>query len=70
MPGLDAVAAEVREWFEAYFDTFRSLAAGGRADPEALLSFYGVSLVVVSDDRYVTLPDHAAVIGFATTMVA
>ncbi len=69
MPALDAIASEVREWFGAYLDTFRGLAAGERADLESILGFYGVPLVIVADGRYVALPDRAAVVGVAQTMV-
>jgi hypothetical protein len=70
VPALDAVASEVGEWFGGYFDAFRSLAAGERTDLASILGFYGVPLVVVSDARYVALPDRGAVMGFATTTIA
>ena len=69
MPALDAVAAEVREWYGGYVDTFTSLAAGQRTDLEAVLGFYGVPLVIVADGRHLALPDRGAVLGTAQSLI-
>jgi hypothetical protein len=69
MPALDAVVTEVREWYSGYVDTFTSLAAGQRTDLEAVLSFYGVPLVIVAENRYLALPDRVAVLGTAKTLI-
>lgn len=69
MPALDSVASEVRAWFGDYFAVFRGLAGAERSDLAALLAYYGVPLAVVADDRAETLPDRAAVLGFAETTI-
>ncbi|MFJ4847243.1 hypothetical protein [Streptomyces sp. NPDC088733] len=45
----DTVEAEVREWYDAYVETFVGLARGERTDTGALLGFYGAPMVVVTD---------------------
>ncbi len=60
---LEVVASDVRAWFEAYLDTFRGLGCGERTDLKSILGFYGVPLAIVTDGRYVALPDRAAVLG-------
>ena len=69
MPALDAVAAEVREWYGGYLDTFKGLAACERTDLDAILSFYGVPLVIVADTRYLALPDRDAVLATANALI-
>jgi len=68
MTSSETVETEVRAWFAAYLDTFASLAAGGGADEESLLDFYGVPLVIVTDDCCSALLDRAAVVGVARSM--
>jgi len=67
MSSSDTVETEVRAWFAAYLDTFASLAGEG-ADEESLLDFYGVPLVIVTDDRCLALPDRAAVVRVVRSM--
>src|SRR3954471_2975540 len=69
MPALDAVAAKVRAWYGDYLKTFTSLAAGERIDLEALLDYFGVPLVIVTDDRFLALQTPDAVLSTATTLI-
>ena len=69
MPALDAVASDVRAWFEEYLATFRQLGGGERADLESILGFYGVPLEVVTDGRHVALADRAAVLGMTKNLI-
>jgi hypothetical protein len=54
-------ADTVNRWFNEYFDTFAACARGDR-DMSALLSHYGLPLVVTSDDGVTTFmtDDEAA----------
>jgi hypothetical protein len=49
---LDADA--VSRWFDDYFDTYAACARGDR-EMAALLAYYGVPLIVTSDDGVTTL---------------
>ena len=64
------VEGDVRDWFAGYLDAFTSLARGARTDSEALLAFYGVPLVMLSEERCSALMDRSAVIGAVQTLVA
>ena len=69
MPPLDAFAADIRAWYDRYLDTFTGLAAGERDDLDALLEFFGVPLVIVTEDRYVALPTREAFLSTAQTLI-
>ena len=69
MMGRQGVEGDVRDWFAGYLHAFTSLARGERADPEALLDFYGVPLVMLSEERCSTLMDRSAVIGAVQSLV-
>ena len=69
MPTLDAIAADVRAWYDRYLDTFTTLAAGERADVAALLPFFGVPLVIITEHRCQALPTREAVLSTAQTLV-
>jgi uncharacterized NTF2-like protein DUF6841 len=43
-----------REWFDRYLDTFAACARGDR-ETAALLSFYGVPMVITSDEGVIAL---------------
>jgi len=53
----------VRRWFDEYLDTFAACARGDR-DMAALLSYYGVPMILTSDDGVITLmtDDEAAAV--------
>jgi hypothetical protein len=69
MPALAATAADVRDWFGGDLGTFTSLVAGERSDLESILAFFGVPLVIVTDDRYLPLSTGDAVLGTANTLI-
>jgi hypothetical protein len=69
MPELDAIAAEVRDWYGGYLDTFTGLAAGERTDLESVLGFFGVPLVIVTDDRYLNLSTREEVLATAEALI-
>ena len=69
MPTHDAIAAEVREWYDGYLDTFTRLATGERTDLESVLGFFGVPLVIVAADRYLALPTREATLSAAQTLI-
>ena len=69
MPTLDAIAADVRAWYDRYLDAFTGLAAGERNDFGALLAFFGVPLVILTEDRYVALPTREAVLATAHSLI-
>lgn len=56
-------ADAVRRWFDEYLDTFAACARGDR-EMSALLGYYGVPLIVTSDDGVITLmtDDEAAAV--------
>jgi hypothetical protein len=69
MPGLDATAAEISDWYGGYLDTFTSLAAGERTDLDSVLNFFGVPLVIVTDDRFLALSTRDEVLGTAKALI-
>lgn len=69
MSALDATTAEVRAWHGSYLDTFTRLAAGENTELESVLSFFGVPLVIVTDDRYLGLSTRDAVLGTAKALI-
>ena len=69
MPALDTTAAEVRDWYGGYLDTFTSLAAGERTDLDSVLNFFGVPLVIVTDDRFLALSTRDEVLGTAKALI-
>lgn len=69
MPTLDAFAADIRAWYDRYLDAFTGLAAGGRDDLDALLEYFGVPLVILTEDRYVALPTRDAVRSTAQALI-
>jgi hypothetical protein len=56
-------ADAVGRWFDEYLDTFAACARGDR-EMSALLGYYGVPLIVTSDDGVITLmtDDEAAAV--------
>jgi hypothetical protein len=52
MPTLDATAGDIGAWYDRYLDAFTGLAAGERTDVDARLAFFGVPLVILTEDRY------------------
>jgi hypothetical protein len=56
-------ASTVKRWFDEYLDTYAACARGER-DMSALLSHYGVPMVVTTDEGVVTLmtDDEAAAV--------
>jgi NTF2-like protein (DUF6841) len=56
-------AGAVSRWFDEYLDTFAACARGDR-ELAALLSYYGVPMILTSDDGVVTLmtDDEAAAV--------
>jgi hypothetical protein len=56
-------AAAVKRWFDEYLDTYAACARGER-DMSALLSLYGVPMVLTTDEGVVTLmtDDEAAAV--------
>jgi hypothetical protein len=56
-------ANAVGRWFDEYLDTFAACARGDR-EMSALLGYYGVPLIVTSDDGVITLmtDDEAAAV--------
>ena len=69
MSTLTAIAADVRAWYADYLDTFTRLASGERSDLEAILAFFGVPLVIVTDGGYVALPADEAVLSTVETLI-
>ena len=69
MSMLDAIAADVRAWYDRYLDAFTGLAAGERDDLDALLEYFGVPLVILTEDRYLALPTRGAVLGTAQALI-
>ncbi|HEX2280810.1 MAG TPA: hypothetical protein VHG52_03510 [Thermomicrobiales bacterium] len=69
MPTLEAITGDVRAWYDRYLETFTSLAAGERTDFESLLAFFGVPLVILTEERYLALPTREAVFSTLQTLV-
>jgi hypothetical protein len=69
MPTRDSIAADVRAWYDRYVATFTGLAAGERTDLDALLDYFGVPLVIITEDRYLTLPTQDAVLSSARALI-
>jgi SnoaL-like domain len=69
MSTLDAVAADVRVWYDRYVDTFTGLAASERDDLDALLEYFGAPLVIVTEDRYVASSTRDAVRSAAQALI-
>lgn len=69
MPALDAIVTDVRAWYSGYLDSFTRLAAGERTDVEALLEYFGVPLVIVTEGRYLVLPTPDAVLSAARSLI-
>jgi hypothetical protein len=69
VPTLDSITADVRAWYDRYVATFTALAAGERTDLYALLDYFGVPLVIITEDRYLALPSHEAVLSTARALI-
>jgi hypothetical protein len=69
MSTLDAIAVDVRAWYDRYFDAFTGLAAGERDDLDAILAYFGVPLVILTQDRYLVLPTREAVLSTAQALI-
>jgi hypothetical protein len=69
MSVLDAIAGDVRAWYDRYLKTFTSQAAGESTNVDALLEYFGAPLVFISEDRYLGLPSHDAVLSTAQTLI-
>ena len=71
MPGLLSVIvdpADVDRWFGGYLEAFAACGRGER-QPSALLAFYGVPLLLSSDDGFVALTTGDQVVAMAQRQV-
>ena len=55
-------AADIRAWFDAYLTSFAACASGDADDLGALLHYYGVPLLLTSDDAAVALTSEDEVL--------
>ncbi|MEU8568425.1 hypothetical protein AB0C51_08695 [Streptomyces pathocidini] len=60
--------ADIRQWFAHYIDTFAACCLGER-EPDALLAYYRVPLLITDDDHASLLADDAQVLGWATDLL-
>ena len=61
MTNLDSVTAEVRAWYDVYFEASRRVFSGEHADPELWIQYYAAPLTVAGDDGFRILPDRASI---------
>jgi hypothetical protein len=61
--------AEVRAWFDQYLKALAALGRGETEDLRSLLEYYGVPLLVATDDAVQALSTEDGVIGFARQQV-
>jgi hypothetical protein len=61
--------AEVTQWFKTYFDDFVRLGRGDLTDVQQILTYYGVPLLVSTDDSSVVLTEDAQVVGMMQRQV-
>jgi hypothetical protein len=61
----NTIEADVRGWYDAYFTTFVKLAVGERSDVDSLLDFYGVPMVVITENGCRALSNREEVLSFA-----
>jgi hypothetical protein len=59
----------IREWFAGYLDTLAARGRGEADDLDAFLEYYGVPLVVATDDAADAMTAADDVIGFARRQV-
>jgi hypothetical protein len=59
---------DVDRWFGEYFDVFASCGRGER-DAASLLAYYGVPLLLATDDRFVALTSEDQVIAAAQRQI-
>jgi hypothetical protein len=64
------VAAALEAWFEDYLSTFAALGRGDRDDPQVLLEFYAVPLLLTADDTVLTCSTGSDVIGAFRPQIA
>jgi hypothetical protein len=60
---------EIRAWFEQYLKVLAALGCGETDDLRAVLGYYGVPLLVATDDAVQALTAEDDVIGFAGQQV-
>jgi hypothetical protein len=56
-------ATDIGSWFEGYLEAFGAYARGDTDDPNALLSFYNVPLLLTTDDGLLVLTTEDDVTG-------
>jgi hypothetical protein len=61
--------AEIRAWFDQYLNVLAALGRGETDDLRAVLGYYGVPLLVATDDAVHALTAEDNVIGFAGQQV-
>jgi hypothetical protein len=61
-------SSDVGRWFGEYLDAFAACRRGER-DPASLLAYYGVPLLLTTDDRYFALTSDAQVVAVAQQQV-
>jgi hypothetical protein len=59
---------DVSRWFSEYLDVFAACGRGER-DPASLLAYYGVPLLVATDDSFIALTNEDQVIAMATQQI-
>ena len=57
-----AVEAEVRAWYDGYFQAFARLARGESSDLDALADLCAIPTTLVTDDRCLTIVDRAGLL--------
>jgi hypothetical protein len=60
--------SDVRQWFDAYFDTFQACGRGER-DTASLLAHYGVPLLLTTDDGALALTSDEQVVAALQRLV-
>lgn len=63
------VEADVKRWFDSYFDDFVALARGDADDVTRLLAYWGVPLLLSTDTACMALVDEAQVVAAAHQMI-
>lgn len=54
-------STDVHRWFDEYLEVFAACGRGER-DTESLLAYYGVPLLLTTDERFLALADGDAIV--------